>query len=93
MKLTSMLLLATENPDTRRVALTSHCVEGTFRVFLKRLSQLQDVFLIVKVGISGPIHSDSFMCCKLSALSHPITMYGTALTTSLVMLSPASSSL
>ena len=38
------------------------------RVFLKRLSQFQDMFLVVKVGISRTIHSESLTSCELSAL-------------------------
>lgn len=71
--------------------LTSHCVIGTFRVFLKRLSQFQHMFLVVKVGVSCPIHSGSFMSCKLwvsAALFYPITMYSTTSASSLALIKP-----
>lgn len=43
------------------------------------------MFLIVKVGIGSPIHPESFMGCKLSAVPfYPITMYGGFPTTSMV---------
>lgn len=37
-------------------------------MFLKRLSQFQDMFLVVKVGVRGSIHPQSFMSFQLSTV-------------------------
>lgn len=33
-------------------------------MFLEGLPQFQDVFLVIKVGVRGPVHSERFMRCN-----------------------------